>query len=307
VYNAEQGTRTVAIRVDLATAKGIPHNPARGGEQREQLRRLTPAGNLFLKERSLGKSEVITWDNNEKMTLEGVLTLPHDGVGRAPYPLILHPHGGPHSRSVQGFNFTVEVFAAQGYAVFQPNFRGSSGYGQKVIDADHADFGGGDMRDILTGIDALVKRKLVDAERQFVYGTSYGGFMTTWLVGQTHQFRAAVAQNAVTDLSTMWGLTDIQSWTEWEFGGRPWEVPALYRKHSPFTHVGNIKTPILILHSREDRRCPLPMGLMFHQALVSRKVPTQMVIYPGEGHGIRQPKHRADVLKRTLEWFEKHK
>src|SRR5439155_20099386 len=123
----------------------------------------------------------------------------------------------------------------------QPNFRGSSGYGQKFIDANRGDFGGGDMRDILTGIDQLVKEKVIDRDRQFVYGISYGGYMTTWLVGQTHQFRAAVAQNAVTDPNVMWGLSDLQSWTEWEFGGKPWEVPAAMRKHSPLTHAANVK------------------------------------------------------------------
>jgi dipeptidyl aminopeptidase/acylaminoacyl peptidase len=104
----------------------------------------------------------------------------------------------------------------------------------------------------------------------------------------------------------MWGLSDLQSWPEWEFGGKPWAVPAAMRKHSPLTYAKDVTTPTLILHSREDRRCPLPMGLMFHQALRDRGVPTQMVIYPGEGHGIRQPKHREDVLNRVLAWFAHH-
>ena len=99
---------------------------------------------------------------------------------------------------------------------------------------------------------------MVDPQRQFVYGISYGGYMTCWLVGHTKQFRAAVAQNAVTDLNVMWGRSDLQSWTEWEFGGRPWEVPAAMRRHSPITYVGQCQTPTLILHSRDDRRCPSP-------------------------------------------------
>ena len=303
LYTSERGTTSETVRLDLRTGKGSKLELP--SERVKQLRQLTPAGNLFLRERILGDSKVITWEN-EGTKLEGVLTLPPKGVGQAPYPLVLYPHGGPHSRSVVGFNFTVETFAAHGYAVFQPNFRGSSGYGQKFIDADRFDLGGGDMRDMLTGIDHLVKEKVADPGRQFVYGISYGGFTTTWLVGQTHQFRAAVAQNAVTDLNVMWGLTDIQSWTEWEFGGKPWEVPAAMRKHSPLTHAASVKTPTLVLHARGDRRCPLPMGQMYYQALVANKVPAQMVIYPGEGHGIRQPRHRFDVLKRTLAWFEQH-
>src|SRR5205814_2507488 len=142
---------------------------------------------------------VVRWKNPEGQDIEGLLTTPPAGVGKQPYPLVLYPHGGPHGRSAAtSIDFTTMALTAQGYAVFQPNFRGSSGYGQKFIDADRGDFGGGDMRDILTGIDELVKQKIIDRERQFVYGTSYGGFTTCWLVGHTNQFRAAVAQNAVT-------------------------------------------------------------------------------------------------------------
>ena len=162
------------------------------------------------------------------------------------------------------------------------------------------------MRDILSGVDDLIRQGLVDPDRQFVYGVSYGGYMTCWLVGHTNRFRAAVAQNAVTDLEVMWGLSDLPSWTEWEFGGRPWEVAAAHARAQP-------------VHARRQRPDPDPdpplarrpplsdaMGKMFHRALLARGVPTQMVIYPGEGHGIRQPRHREDVLRRALEWFERY-
>jgi dipeptidyl aminopeptidase/acylaminoacyl peptidase len=125
-------------------------------------------------------------------------------------------------------------------------------------------------------------------------------------VGHTHQFRAAVAQNAVTDLNVMWGQSDLRSWVEWEFGGRPWEVPGALRRHSPLTYAAGVHTPTLVLHSREDRRCPLVMGRLFYEALGAAGVPTGMVVYPGEGHGIRRPRHRADVLRRTLDWFARH-
>ena len=200
----------------------------------------------------------------------------------------------------------MQVLAASGYAVFQPNFRGSSGYGQKFIDADRGDFGGGDMRDVMAGVDQLIADGVADKGRLFVYGSSYGGFMTSWLVGQTPRFRAAVAQNAVTDLNMMWGLSDLQSWTEWEFGGKPWEVPEKMRQHSPLTFAGKVKTPTLILHARNDRRVPLPLGQAYHQALKSRGVPTGLVTYPDEGHGIKQPRHREDVLRRVLDWFAAH-
>jgi dipeptidyl aminopeptidase/acylaminoacyl peptidase len=298
LVSAETGVKTQRLLINLATGKGTAAPPpgAMAG---------LPSGNRFLGKHLIAPSKVISWKSDE-FTIEGILTTPPPEVAMPPYKVVLYPHGGPHSRTALGFDFTVQVLAAHGYAVLQPNFRGSSGYGQKFIEADRFDFGGGDMRDCLAGLDHLIAEGVADAKRQFVYGSSYGGFMTTWLVGQTPRFRAAVAQNAVTDLTMMWALSDLQSWTEWEFGGLPWEAPDKYRRHSPLSHVGNVMTPTLILHSRDDRRVPLPMGKAFHQALLKRSVPTEMVIYPDEGHGIRQPRHREDVLRRLVGWFERH-
>ena len=162
------------------------------------------------------------------------------------------------------------------------------------------------MRDILSGVDYLVGKGVASEDQLYVYGVSYGGYMTSGLVGQTSRFRAAVAENAVTDLTMMWTLSDLQSWTEWSFGGRPWEVPNAMRQHSPLTHAGKVKTPTLILHSANDRRCPLPMGQAFHRALLQAGVRTGLVIYPNERHSISQPRHRADRLRRILDWFEAH-
>jgi dipeptidyl aminopeptidase/acylaminoacyl peptidase len=300
VFPIDIGTTTLNLKVNAVNGEFafVPNLSTDGQKKARLLPPMLPRG-------MVGTNAVVTW-KNDKLDLEAILTTPPPEVARAPYKLIVYPHGGPHSRSTLGFDFTVQLFAAHGYAVFQPNFRGSTGYGQKFLDADRFDLGGGDMRDILTGIDNLVKDGKVDPKRQFVYGVSYGGFMTSWLVGHTHQFRAAVAQNAVTDMNMMWGLTDIQSWTTWELGGSPWKQPERYRKHSPLTYADKVKTPTLILHARDDRRCPLPMGKAFHQALLTNGVPTEMVIYPNEGHGIRQPRHREDVYRRVLAWFAKY-
>jgi dipeptidyl aminopeptidase/acylaminoacyl peptidase len=313
IYSTAAGTETTTIRVNLKTGEGRPlkdfhaekDGPDDATTDQERLRRLMPPANAFLRDRLVAASRVVRWKSDGR-TVEGVLTVPPERVAKPPYALVAYPHGGPHSRTGRGFDFTAQVLAAHGYAVFQPNFRGSAGYGQGFIDADRGDFGGGDMRDILSGIDDLIGQGLADRDRQFVYGVSYGGYMTCWLVGHTDRFRAAVAQNAVTDLGAMWGLSDLPSWTEWEFGGRPWDVPQAMHEHSPLAFAASVHTPTLLLNSREDRRCPLPMGRMFHAALRSRGVDTAMVIYPGEGHGIRQPKHREDVLRRTLAWFRSH-
>jgi acylaminoacyl-peptidase len=279
---------------------------------------VAPKTNAWRDERFEAREEIVKWKSLDGLEIEGVLTLPPAELTefKAPYPVIVHPHGGPHSKSSPGFNFTVHVFAAKGYAVFQPNFRGSYGYGRKFLDAARFDMGDSDMQDITTGIDALIERGTVDKDRQFVYGVSYGGYSTCRLVTLSDRFRAAVAQNAVTDLHAMWTLSDLQSWTEWEFGGKPWEtiehegrkivVGDLMRERSPTTLAHNVKTPTLILHSDHDRRCPLAMGQMFYRILKENGCETDLVIYKDERHGMWQVKHQADVLERVLDWFARH-
>ncbi|MFH1301716.1 MAG: S9 family peptidase [Planctomycetota bacterium] len=302
-FNSIQGVKTVpqAVNLDVGPAAITVELPSAPGRSP-----LLPASNPKIGKRQRGEVDVIHWKSFDGLEIEGILTTPPASVAKPPYKLLVMPHGGPHHRAASGHGFDAQFFATRGFAVFQPNFRGSTGYGLKFLDADRNDFGGGDMQDILTGIDDLVKQGIADPKRQFVYGVSYGGYMTSWLVGQTHQFRAAVAQNAVTDLNVMWHLSDLQSWTEYDMSGYPWEVPERMRKHSPLTYAHQVKTPTLILHATNDRRCPVAMGKMFYRALKESGVDTQMVLYPDEGHPIRQLPHREDVLLRILDWFEKH-
>lgn len=310
VSNALDGLRTRRQVIDLehgAKASdfvSVADESARLAQKAR--RRLTPPSLGPMQNRLRAPDRVVRWKSFDGLEIEGVLTVPPEQIAKPPYKLIVHPHGGPHHRASSGSSFAVQLFAANGYAVFQPNFRGSTGYGLKFLDANRADFGGGDMQDILTGIDHLVDEGTIDADRQYVYGVSYGGYMTCWLVGHTRQFRAAVAQNAVTDLNAMWYLSDLQSWTEWEFGGPPWEVPEAMHRHSPLSYAADVRTPTLILHAANDRRCPLAMGTMFHRALKRHGVETQMVIYPDEGHPIKQLPHQHDVLRRVLDWFQRH-
>jgi dipeptidyl aminopeptidase/acylaminoacyl peptidase len=300
-FNPSGGLAPVAQTVDVESgAAGEAKAPARTRSP------LLPANKPAADERLRALDETIHWKSFDGKEVEGVLTLPPPSVAQRPYKMIVLPHGGPHSRATSGAGFEVQIFATRGYAVFQPNFRGSTGYGVEFLDADRLDFGGGDMCDVLTGIDHLIADGVIDPARQFVYGTSYGGYMTTWLVGHTKQFRAAVAQNAVTDLNAMWYLGDLQSWTEHEMGGLPWQVPDRMREHSPLTYADQVRTPTLILHALNDRRCPVAMGRMFYRALKKNGVETEMVIYPDEGHPIKQLPHREDVLRRVLAWFEAH-
>jgi dipeptidyl aminopeptidase/acylaminoacyl peptidase len=300
-FTGFRGLKSESQCVNIETGALVPDTPPTARRSP-----LLPPSNPGIGTRLRAQDEVVRWKSFDGLEIEGVVTLPPPSIAKPPFKLLLMPHGGPHHRASSGAGFETQIFATNGYAVFQPNFRGSTGYGLKFLDADRNDFGGGDMRDILTGIEHLVDRGIADPKRQFVYGVSYGGFMTTWLVGHTSQFRAAVAQNSVTDLNVMWHLSDLQSWTEWDMGGMPWEVAGRMREHSPLTYASKVRTPTLILHSLNDRRCPVAMGRMFHRALTEAGVETEMVIYPDEGHGIRQLPHREDVLRRTLAWFEKH-
>lgn len=294
---------------ESATPEPPPH---------ENKKLVPPPVNEWKQDRFEAREEIVRWKSFDGLEIEGVLTLPPAELMQfaKPYPVIVYPHGGPHSASKPGWNFTTQLFATHGYAVFQPNFRGTYGYGRKFLDAARFDMGGSDMQDILTGLDKLIADGVVDEQRQFVYGISYGGYTTCRLIGLTDRFRAACAQNAVTDLFAMWSLSDLQSWTEWEFGGKPWEtvehegrtidVGALMRDRSPTTHAHQVKTPTLILHSDHDRRCPVAMGQMFHRCLKENGCATELVIYKDERHGMWQVKHQADVLTRVLAWFAKH-
>lgn len=267
---------------------------------------LLPANITETSQRLRAADEIVRWKSTDGLEIEGVVTWPPASIAQPPFKLIVMPHGGPHHRAAGGGSFQTQLFATHGYAVFQPNFRGSTGYGLKFLDADRRDLGGADMQDILSGIEYLIGRGLVSRERQFVYGVSYGGFMASWLVGHTPQFRAVVAQNPVTDMNVMWHLSDLQSWTEWDLDGLPWDIPERMRERSPLTYAPKVRTPTLLLSSLNDRRCPIAMAKMFHRALKKNGVETEMVIYPDEGHGIRQLAHREDVMRRVLDWFGRH-
>lgn len=187
-----------------------------------------------------------------------------------------------------------------------PNFRGSDGYGRDFARANCADWGGGDYRDVMTGADHLIEQGIVDPDRMVVGGWSYGGYMTSWVVTQTDRFKAAMNGCGVTNLVSMYGQTDIPIFMRLYFRDGPPQELELYRKHSPMSYVHQAKTPTLIMHGAEDKRVPLPQGEEFYAALEAVGVETEFVKYPREGHGIGEPRHWMDVLKRQLAWFKKY-
>ncbi len=253
-----------------------------------------------------GKTENIEW-TNEGFHVQGWLLYPADYDPGKKYPLIVSVHGGPSaavSPRWPGVGYGGVPFSALGYFVFMPNPRGSYGQGEKFTQANIKDFGYGDLRDILTGMDELEKRFPIDKTREGLTGWSYGGFMTMFTVTQTHRFRAAVAGAGISDWQSYYGENSIDQWMIPFFGASVYDDPKIYAKSSAIEYIKNTKTPTLVVVGDRDGECPAPQSFEFWHALRAEGVKTQLVIYPNEGHGFRDPDHRRDVLERAFNWFE---
>ncbi len=258
-----------------------------------------------LKSRRIANQEIVRW-KSDNWTIEGLLILP---VGRQPgqhVPLILAVHGGPYGRFRNCFRqyYPFQIWANRGYAVLAPNPRGSEGYGDRFGQANRYDLGGGDYRDIMRGVDALVARGLVDSTRMGVIGGSYGGYMTNWIISQTNRFRAAVSMYGIFSLLTDWSNSIQPSWEKMYFGAYYWENLKPYLRHSPAFFVKQIRTPVLILHGERDQLTFISNSKEMYQALKILGRPVKFVVYPREGHGLsREPNHKADVFNRATNWF----
>jgi len=200
-----------------------------------------------------------------------------------------------------------QVWAGKGWAVFYPNPRGSSNYGQKTLAANVNDWGGGDYRDIMTGVDALVARGIADPDKLAHIGWSYGGYMTAWVITQTTRFKAAMVGAGLTNMWSMYGTNDIPSVLIGYFGGiANKETLPLYMNRSAMTHIDNAVTPTLILHGGNDERVPLGQAQELFRGLKDRGKATELVVYPREGHGITEYYHQKDRLTRIRDWVTTH-
>lgn len=263
--------------------------------------------NAWLREYSLGTTEIVKWKSKDRLEIEGVLTKPVGFVAGKKYPLLLNPHGGPSSASHDEFNPQEQVFAANGYMVLEPNFRGSTGRGEKFAQLNRSDWGKGDYEDCIAGVQALIDRGLADPDRLGAAGWSYGGYMTLWILTQTMMFKAVSAGAGLSNLYSMYSQTDVPSYFNWFMGGlAPWEDEAAYWNHSPMKYVNQVKTPTLLLHGESDTRVPLAQSKEFYRALIERKVPVEFVIYPREEHGLTEPRHKLDRMRRYLTFFGKY-
>lgn len=259
----------------------------------------------------IAPTEKISWKSVDGVEIEGLLTLPrHYRQGKA-VPLLLIVHGGPmafHRESciATPYPYSIAAFTEVGFAVLQPNPRGSCGYGRLFRNLNYRDWGGLDYLDLMAGVDQLIDEGIADANRLGIMGWSYGGYMTMWAITQTHRFRAASAGAGICNLVSFAGTNDIPSFLADYFGGELWEERALYLERSPLTHIQKVKTPCLIQSGSEDRRTPMGQSEEFYQALKRRNIETRFVIYPRAGHGPREPKQLLDSMERNLDWFVSH-
>jgi dipeptidyl aminopeptidase/acylaminoacyl peptidase len=263
--------------------------------------------NAWLKEYALGESTVAKWKSKDGTEIEGVLTYPASYEKGRRVPLLLNPHGGPTGASINSWNATIQVLAANGFAVLQPNFRGSTGRGEAFMQANKNNWGKVDYDDCMTGVDAMIAQGLADAEKLGAFGWSYGGYMTFWILTQTDRFKAVSPGAGLTNIYSMYAQTDIPNYLHWFYSDKsPWEDSVLYWRHSPMAFVHQVKTPTLILHGQQDIRVPLPQAQEFYRALVERNIPVEFVIYPREGHGISEPRHQLDRMRRYVWFFTKY-
>ena len=207
-----------------------------------------------------------------------------------------------------GFNKSVQVFVNAGYAVVMVDPRGSCGYGQSFSDGCVLNWGGGDYKDLMGGLDYTIEHNdFIDPDRLGVIGGSYGGYMTNWIVTQTDRFKAAVSMASITNLLSFYGTSTVSSLIEQEFNGLPHNNMALLAQWSPITHVKNVRTPILLLHGEFDYTCPIGQAEEMYKAVKRLGVDTILVSYIGEGHGgIKNPRINIDRSQRTLDWFAKY-
>jgi dipeptidyl aminopeptidase/acylaminoacyl peptidase len=267
--------------------------------------------NAGLPKLPLGRTDVIHWKGPGNLDIEGLLTYPVDYRKGKRYPLIAISHGGPPSNFSQSFiasvaHYPIAAFAYRGYAVLRSNVRGSTGYGRDFRYSNYGAWGGGDFEDMMAGIEKVVEMGIADPERLGAAGWSYGGYLTSWAITQTHRFKAASIGAPVTDLTSMNGPADMWTFVPDYMRTESWDRPEVYVRHSPIYNARGVTTPALIQQGSEDTVVPLGQGEEFYNALEAQGVPVRMVIYPRSGHTPVESKILRHIMQDNLDWFDKY-
>jgi dipeptidyl aminopeptidase/acylaminoacyl peptidase len=262
--------------------------------------------------KALPKTELIKWKGADGKDIEGLLTYPLNYQSGQKVPFILNVHGGPAGVFQQNClagnqaAYPLAALAEMGFAILRPNPRGSSGYGTEFRTANRSDWGGKDFIDLMNGVDYVVKMGVADENKMGVMGWSYGGFMSSWIVGHTNRFKAASIGAPVVDLAFQNLTDDIEGFIPSYFNSEPWNDWNAYDAHSPLRFVQNVKTPVMLQHGEADARVPFNNGVMFYNALRRRGVPVRLLALPRQPHGPTEPKMILKVMQSNVEWFTKY-
>ena len=299
------------IPIRLASIASIISDSTHPGEvwmgRGNTLTRVSNHNDNFRRGASLIEPEEFRFKSVDGSEIQAWLMKPSGWREDRKYPLVLSIHGGPHGMYGYALNPSFQVFAARGYAVLYLNPRGSSGYGQKFADGTINEWGGGDYRDLMAGVDEALRRySWIDQYRLGVTGGSYGGFLTNWIITQTPRFKAAVSVASVSNLISFYSTSLYQDLMHAEFGGFPWDNYDALWQWSPLRYARQAQTPTMFIHGEQDNDVHITQAEEMYMALRRRGVDTVFVRYPREGHGFREPKHRVDALERTLDWFDKY-
>jgi dipeptidyl aminopeptidase/acylaminoacyl peptidase len=272
-------------------------------------RRLTDF-NAHIAALELGRQEPLQWKGGDGFDVDGVVTYPPGYQPGKPYPLVLVVHGGPRGASMISFSARAQWLASQGWVIFEPNYRGSSNGGNAFQAAIWNDAGAGPGRDVMAGVDLLIKKGIADPSRMAVSGWSYGGYMTTWLLGNyPDRWRAGVAGASVTDHIDQYAFSDIHAAVATYYGGSPFTDPKrlqAYRDQAPITYASKIKAPTLVLHDTGDQRVPVTESFLLHHVLRDNGVETKFIAYPVSGHFPGDPIHQRDIDRRWADWIRQH-
>jgi len=256
----------------------------------------------------LGSVEVVSWKSKDGAVIEGVLHKPADYDPKRKYPLLVKIHGGPTGVSQPRFlpndyAYPVQAFLEKGALVLEPNYRGSAGYGAKFRALNVRNLGVGDMWDVMSGVDSLIAKGMVDPNKLGAMGWSQGGYISAFLTTHTDRFKAISVGAGISDWTTYYVSTDITPFTPQYLGATPWDDPQIYAKTSPITTIRQAKTPTLIQHGSADHRVPVPDAFELYRGLLDQHVDARLILYTGFGHGIDKPKSALALVQANLDWF----
>jgi dipeptidyl aminopeptidase/acylaminoacyl peptidase len=303
------GNTLVFASSSLGAAPDVYRVNADGGG----LKNLSNTNNQLIAKANLAKEEEVWWTGALGKKIHGYIVKPSNFDGSKKYPLLVLIHGGPQGawNNAWSYRWNPQVFANAGYVVFAPNPRGSTGYGQQLVDEVSGDWGGRAYVDIMNGVADTIKRNsFIDKSRVGAAGASYGGYMINWIEGHNtdprFQFKVLVCHDGVYNLTSMYGATEEVWFPEWEFKGTPWTNKLMYDRWSPHNFVKNFKTPILIIHGELDFRVPIGEGLQLYTAVQRMGIDSKLIIFPDEGHWVLKPQNSQFWYHNVLGWVDKY-